>query len=285
MKIQNGLVKTVFAAAVLLLVVLPLSSGCGGDDEETALVMTPDTTVIPPSSMNTASSPEASPSEVIPTLTPEAENTASLSPSVIPADDTAVKFKTVNCVDHQGIGIEAFHMIIPSDWEFDSSVEWTLDNPAMPAVASFRVWNPDASEEFEGLPNLAFFWTTNEGLLMLFPQGSRYFGAEVHPPLGPIEALKTLVVPRFRQNVDNLQFVSAQLLPDVTEALGGETVSQSGISTSAEAGKIRIAYTENGVSMEEEMYCVIQSLAFPVQTMYGQVTNINWYVSYTSTFK
>ncbi|MCX6348472.1 MAG: hypothetical protein NTV79_03075, partial [Candidatus Aureabacteria bacterium] len=100
---------------------------------------------------------------------------------------SAVKYKTVQCLDKQGIGIEAFRMLIPSDWRFSGGVNWILDNPAMPATAAFQVSAPSGGVEFEVFPNLAFFSTDNQMVLMNFPPGSRYFGSEVRPVVGPLE--------------------------------------------------------------------------------------------------
>ncbi len=38
----------------------------------------------------------------------------------------------------------------------------------------------------------------------MFPPGSKYFGAEVRTPVGPVQALKGIVLRRFRQSVQNL---------------------------------------------------------------------------------
>jgi len=94
-----------------------------------------------------------------------------------------LKFKTVRYVDEQGIGIEAFTMLIPSDWSFEGGIRWVLDNPGMPAVASFRITSPDGRDEVETFPNQSFFWTTNQMTLQLKPVGSKNFGAEVRPPV------------------------------------------------------------------------------------------------------
>ena len=37
--------------------------------------------------------------------------------------------------------------------------------------------------------------------------------------------------------------------------------------------------------MEEEIYTVVQSYSFPIQTMAGPVTNMNWYVDHIFSFK
>lgn len=155
----------------------------------------------------------------------------------------------------------------------------------MPAVASFKVYNPKGTEEFEVFPNQPFFWTNNQMLLSMFPIGSRYFGNEVRPPVKPIEALKQIIIPRFRQNVTDLRIINAQSLPDLAKALGAGTQDQHGVSVSAEGAKLRISYNRNGIQMEEEIFAVVESFAFLFQTMSGIVTNVNWMVNYIFSFK
>ena len=118
------------------------------------------------------------------------------------------------------MGIEAFSVLIPADWQFSGGINWLLDNPGMPATARFRVTAPDGSGEFEVFPNQPFFWSNNQMLLSTFPIGSRCFGNEVHPPLGPLPALKEIVIPRFRGNVRDLRIVSEENLPDLVKELG-----------------------------------------------------------------
>jgi len=198
---------------------------------------------------------------------------------------TTVRFKTLSYIDEEGIGIEAFRMLIPSDWRFVGDIRWILDNPGMPASASFRVWNPKGKEEFEVFPTQPFFWTDNPMTLSIFPVGSRYFGNEVRPMAKPIEALKQIVIPRFKRNASDLRIVNEEPLPDLAKAVGAGMQSQAGLSASAEGARIRIEYNRGGKEMEEEIYTVVQSISFPVQTMTGPVTNTNWYVDYVFSFK
>jgi hypothetical protein len=55
----------------------------------------------------------------------------------------ALKFTTFSYIDTQGIGTEAFRMLIPSGWNFTGSIEWKFDNPGAPAVSSFIVQDPN----------------------------------------------------------------------------------------------------------------------------------------------
>jgi hypothetical protein len=200
-------------------------------------------------------------------------------------EGVAVRYKTVSFVDTQGIGTKAFTMLIPSGWQSEGTINWVLDNPAMPVAGDFRAWNPNGQEEFHFFANQAFFWSNNPMNQQLFPPGSRYFGAEVHTPLGPIDALKEIALPKFRSDVQNLNVISEQELPEISKSFQTGTDLSTGVITSAEAGKIRVEYTLNGVQMEDEMYCVLQSQDIPVQTLYGTTRNVNWYMTYLESFR
>ncbi len=198
---------------------------------------------------------------------------------------TNIRYKTVNFIDTQGIGTKAFSMLIPSDWQSSGEIKWVQDNPAMPAFGSFKAWNPNGAEEYNYYANQAYVWSNNPMLLQSFPVGTRYLGAEVHTPLGPIEALKEIALPMFRNDTQNLQVVSQQQLPELANVIETGTDPATGAITSADGGKIRIEYSLNGVQMEEEMYCVIQSQDIPVPTYLGTYRNINWYMTYLESFR
>jgi hypothetical protein len=199
--------------------------------------------------------------------------------------ENIIRFKTFIYNDQQGTGIEAFRMLIPSDWQFEGGINWTLDNPSMPAVASFRVRNPKGREEFEAFPNQPFFWTNNSMILSMFPAGSRYFGNEVRSPVDALTALRNIVLPRFRMNFINLKITNEQRLPELARALGAGKQSQPGIISSADSAKIRIEYSRSNATLEEEIYGVVESISFPIQTMYGMATNTIWFVDYLFSFK
>ncbi|HII85860.1 TPA: YdgA family protein [Candidatus Bathyarchaeota archaeon] len=198
---------------------------------------------------------------------------------------TTVKYKTASFTDSQGIGTKAFTMLIPSDWQAEGTIRWALDNPAMPAYGEFRAWNPNGHEEFHFFENQAFISSDNPLFQQTFPPSSRYMGALVHDLLGPIDALKEIALPKFRSNVENLRIVSEERLPQVAKSFQTGTDPATGVVTSAEAGKIRIEYTLNGVAMEEELYCIIQTQDIPIPTIYGTYRNINWYMTYTESFR
>jgi hypothetical protein len=197
---------------------------------------------------------------------------------------TVLKLKTVSFVDQQGIGTEAFNLLIPSDWQYDGSINWVMDNPAMPVTSQFHVWNPDGTEQVQVFPNQAFFWTDSSLTASLFPPGSEYFGNVVREPLKSVEALKEIVIPRFYSDVKNLTIIKEQNISNLVNSISTATQTQSTISTSTDAGRIRIEYTENGKTMEDEIYCVVEATYIPLQTMDGMKTNTMWGVNYIYSF-
>jgi hypothetical protein len=207
--------------------------------------------------------------------------------SIQPAQKFSMRFKPFHYIDEQGIGIKAFSMLIPSDWSFEGGIQWIFDNPGAPAVASFRVRSPAGDAELQLLPAQSFFSTEDPWVLLYFPVGSRYYGNEVrpYPALGPAETLRQIVIPRFRGSVTNLQIISEQSMPEVGEMLRAGLPAQP--NTTIEAAKIRIEYEQNGKLLEEEIYCVVESLNVLTYSpfLFRYVNNTFWMADFLFSFK
>jgi hypothetical protein len=195
-----------------------------------------------------------------------------------------IKFKSFSYIDKEGTGIEAFKMLMPSDWKFEGGIKWILDNPGMPAYASFKVHSPNGKEEFEVFPNQPFFWTTNQMILMTKPIGSRYFGNEVKPIVAATEAIKSIVLKRFRSNYPDMKITDLKAIPELARAVGAGQ-SQPGVQATADAAKVRIEYTHNGIPTEEEIYAVVESYSYQLPSGFSYTTNTNWYVDFIFSFK
>lgn len=210
---------------------------------------------------------------------PETSREANHASDTRPASSARppMRFRTEVCIDRTGTGQEAFRMLIPADWKFDGGITWIMDNPGMPTTAWLRASNPAAPEELEVFPNQSFFWTDNPMNRQMFPPGSKYFGAEVRSPLGPVDALKGIVLKRFRTPVQSLSVVKEERLPDLAAALG---VARQEPGMSADGGTIRVTYSRGGVAMEEQFYALVETFAIPIQSMAGTFTNRLWTVSY-----
>ena len=212
--------------------------------------------------------------------TTTADNIALKTPVSQAGTGNVTKLKTVSVVDRQGIGTEAFSMLVPVDWQFEGGIRWVLDNPGMPAVSSFKVSNPKSKELFELYPSQAFFWTDNQLTAQLFPVGSKYFGNEVRQLVSTSQAIRDIVIPRMRPSVTGLKVISEGALSDTG---GGQ--QQSLLKTTHEGWKMRIEYNEGGVAYEDEIYCAIDATYYPFQSMFGTTTNIVWYINNIASFR
>jgi len=144
----------------------------------------------------------------------------------------------------------------------------------MPATGWLRTKGPRSGEALEVFPNQSFFWTDNPMNKQMFPTGSKYFGAEVRQPVGAVDMLKSIVLRRFRKQAEGLSVVSAEHLPDLAASLGVKA-GQNGIGRT-DGGRVRISYAREGVRVDEDVYGVIESYGFPIQSMYGAFTNVLW---------
>jgi len=192
------------------------------------------------------------------------------------------------CVDAQGIGCEAYRLLIPSDWTFEGGVQWPMNNPAMPGVIGFRVRSPDGHTAFEVLPNLAFFWTNNPMVAMSFPIGSYYYGNEVRPPVPALQALREVVLPRYRGQMPALQIIGQESLPGLLgqiQVAGAANAAFGSPGPVSDGAKMRIRYRQADVQVEEELFAVVEVARTLAPTMMGMVENIFWWADYLLAFR
>lgn len=192
-----------------------------------------------------------------------------------------IRLKVYACTDTQGTGLDVFRMLVPVGWQIQGGCNWLLDNPAMPATVAVSVSNPQGAEAFEILPNMNFTWNPT-ALGSLFSTGSRQFGAEVRAPMGVRDALRSLVLPRFRSRVQNLQILNEAPVPDLPRLARSEALTSGG---SAEGAKIRVRYTSQGVQIEEEIYGVVEVFTYPVQSLFGTAQASYWLVDFLFSFR
>ncbi len=72
-------------------------------------------------------------------------------------------------------GIEAFRLLIPKGWLAEGKIAWS-SNPALPAQARFRFYNPNGTEELNFFPTQSHFFSrtwflfrpTKENAFILF---------------------------------------------------------------------------------------------------------------------
>ncbi len=184
-----------------------------------------------------------------------------VTPPVAPAaSGQVVRYRRVSVQDQPNmIGGEAFSFLCPVDWKMEGGMVWR-DHPAMPATVHLRIFNPKGLEQLESFPTLGFNWG---GLLtpeMGFPVGANYMGNEVRPPVqSAMQYLKEIIVPRYRADVQ-ARLIGEQELPEWAKAVSQQAEQVPGVQVQSHAGKIRLAYTVQGQPVEEDLYCVLQTV-------------------------
>ncbi len=154
----------------------------------------------------------------------------------------------------------------PSGWQAQSNVVWNYQNSSQPAQLYAAAFNPQGAEAIEFLPVEACYWLEpNYGFQ---PVGSQKFGLTLLPPMPAVEMMSRWLIPKYRNNRQQLQVVSIQPLPQLARMINA--VELQALPT--EGVGARITYLENGYAFEEAFYaCRYQ---FP--PTYGATTQHNW---------
>ncbi len=186
-----------------------------------------------------------------------------------------LRFKKVSVHDQAGmIGGEAFSFLAPVDWQVDGGVVWRL-HPTMPAAVAMRVHPPQGVEQLEAFPTVAFSWGGYLGPGTFFPPGANYLGNEVQPPLrDAIVYLKERHIPRAREGL-RVQIVKTEELPKVAEAAreAEPAAPFGGPQMVFTAGRVRVEYEWEGKAVEEDLYCVLNTMALPAGNMTIQIAD------------
>jgi hypothetical protein len=221
-------------------------------------------------SAQTASQGKPAPSQPTPAA-PSAKPATPPPPAQKAAAPPALTFRSVSIMDSpQHLGGEAFRILAPSNWQVDGEIVWRPD-PANPASLRIRLRGPQG-QEIGVLPNLAFVWNP-QMFGRNFPQGSFYAGTEVQPPaLDPFQCIQQVIIPRYQRILAGARVVKQEPLPEMAEAGRMKYPGPEYKNAMFRAGKIRFAYSENGVPMEEDVYVLTSAVQFRV----GPTTSTVW---------
>jgi hypothetical protein len=192
-------------------------------------------------------------------------------------------FVTYKYIDPM-VGMEAFRLLIPKGWQAEGKITWS-SNPALPAQSQFRFFNPNGLEQVEFFPTQSYFWTDNQTALYTNPPGTLRFGTLVSQPIKLKSAFNNVILPSFRGKVNDLQFIERTRVPELEQIAVGQPTE--GLHSSAEGGKIRITYLENGKKIEEEMYAVVSQFVtyLPGSYLTPDYFINYWYIDYIFSFK
>jgi len=104
----------------------------------------------------------------------------------------------------------------------------------------------------------------------------------VRQPVGILQALREIVLPRYRSNMQGLQIVKEEPLPDLPRLAKSDAAISGG---SADGGKVRITYSGQGGQIEEDIYGVVEVFRAPMPSMFGQFEVFFWFVDFLFSFR
>jgi hypothetical protein len=171
-------------------------------------------------------------------------------------------FRPVSLMDSPNmIGGEALRLLIPADWQFQGEVVWR-NHPTYPAATKIRVFNPKGVEEVGAMPSLLFYWSPY--ITRFFPIGATYLGNEIRQPvLEPTAALHAFVLPRYWPNLRGARVVSQEDVPQLA-AIGPLKYPDLKDRGIFRAGKLRLEFDQGGVTVEQDVYCLIVAFQAPM---------------------
>ena len=177
-------------------------------------------------------------------------------------DAGTLRFRKVSVIDRPDmIGGEVETFLCPADWQVEGGIIWR-ENPTRPVTSHLRVFNPGGLEQLESFPTLMFSYGAGLGPSTSFPIGSNYMGTEVRPPArNAIQYIKEILFPRYRAGV-GAELIGEQELPQWAQAAAAQTEQSPGTQIVFSAGRVRIAYTYAGQAVEEDLYCIVQTMSF-----------------------
>lgn len=192
-------------------------------------------------------------------------------------------FVTYKYVDPM-TNMQVFSMLVPKGWKVEGGISWSAD-PALPAQSGFRFYNPSGSEELNFFPTRAYFWTNNQLFLITNPAGTVRLGTLVGRPVSMRSAFTETIIPRAERNMDGMKIINEENVPELATLARGEATQ--GVNASAEAGKMRVTYSENGRQLEEEFYAAVSQfiINMPASGMSGGYYINYWYMDYVFSFR
>ncbi len=181
-------------------------------------------------------------------------------------------------------GLEVFRCLVPKGWKVDGEVRWSA-NPALPAQSRFRFFDPGSADEVNLFPTQAFFWTDNRTFLLTNPPGTLRFNTLVAQPVNLDTAIDRIVVPGVRKGATGISIRDRKRLPELATLAAGDATP--GVRSTAEAGKVRLAYQEGGRPVEEDLFAAVSRFRvdLPGSGMSPPYFIEYWYVDYLFSFR
>jgi len=193
-------------------------------------------------------------------------------------------FRNQIVMDQQGLNLEAFRILVPKDWIFDGGITWNFSkNPPEPFTI-FTVTSPDGGSVIQQFPHMNMFWSQDQQTQYSFTQ----MGSTIMQPMTPLDFLQRVFIPQARKGVTDMKVVETQPLPGLAQralAINNLTLNIFGqispfsfpFETRADAGRVKVEYTQNGRRVIEDFTASINYFITNQSTLSGMsFQNVSW---------
>jgi hypothetical protein len=178
--------------------------------------------------------------------------------------------------DPRGIGGEVGRWLIPAGWKVQGGMQWDLSN-GFPAQVNIRIYDPNSAAAFGAYPGLFFYWGADN---RLFPQGTKYGGSLVEPPMkDQFEALNKVLIPQFRKDLANARIVDQEKLPKLSQLVFKNLPPGPGVQGLVASGRERFAYEVQGTPVVEDFYVVYR------QNIHQRLHYENWAIQFVTSVR
>ncbi|MEM2874611.1 MAG: hypothetical protein QW567_01085 [Candidatus Hadarchaeales archaeon] len=203
--------------------------------------------------------------------------------------------ETAKIVDAERTDLEAFSIIVPSEWEIQGGITWRTDRPLLPASLDFSVSGAEGLR-LEVLPDEAYFWVEGYGLLIPYDYGPElralyamyYQGYGMSQAMGAGDYISEIVIPRYRHGVTDLRTIDeiplgeSELVSWIENTMAQRPEGPFLEEVTVDAAGLRVRYVENGENVEEEIWTIILVDTFRTtpemeQTTGARIIETFWY--------
>ena len=204
------------------------------------------------------------------------------------ANDT-YKMKQVQVIDRAGLGqpTPAADLLIPTDWKFESNVQWENRGCFTDLAAiTFRAQSPDGRLVIEAFPSFSWQWASDPAvqkyLVMEDRQGAQVGlkPCPVNPPVPAADVLRKFALPKYRSGKDA---GTVEPIPNFDQSMNSRARSleqQSAragqqLQFRADSARIRLKYEIDGHPVEEWVTAVSVAQASTISTGSGATQGID----------
>lgn len=187
-------------------------------------------------------------------------------------------------VDQQGMGFEAFRMLVPKDWSFAGGISWNYGKFPPEARTAYTITSPDGRAVIESFPALNLYWSPEPMLQQSFAQS----GSTIMQPMQAEAFLKNFYMAQVRPDAANVKVADTQSLPELARhalevnqfmmnIFGQISPFQFPFELRADSARVRFEYMQGGRKMVEDVTATVDYFISTTMSLYGgPIQSVSW---------